>query len=109
MSWREPLKAINDQDLANKTAEFKNRLANGETLEDIQAEAFAVCQEACDRRLGILNILDESLQFPLEKLGTELESLVLQARQDLAAGKPHYERFFLELCIKKFGKFTQSR
>ena len=38
--------ALSDEELKGKTAEFKERLAAGETLDDILVEAFAVCREA---------------------------------------------------------------
>ncbi len=44
--------ALTDEQLKAKTAHFKERLANGETLEDIMAEAFAVVREASKRTLG---------------------------------------------------------
>jgi len=47
------LKALNDADLQAKTEEFKQRLANGETLDKILPEAFAVCREASIRTLGL--------------------------------------------------------
>ena len=37
------LKALSDSDLAAKTQEFKQRLANGASLDDLLIEAFAVC------------------------------------------------------------------
>ena len=43
---------MSDEDLANKTTEFKERLANGETLEDIKVEAFATAREAAYRKIG---------------------------------------------------------
>ncbi len=43
---------LSDQDLKNKTKEFKERLANGETLEDIKVEAFATAREAAYRVIG---------------------------------------------------------
>ena len=43
------LKALDDAALAAKTAEFKSRLANGESLDDIAPEAFAVVREASVR------------------------------------------------------------
>ena len=46
-------KAMTDAQLQAKTAEFKNRLANGETLDDILPEAFATAREAADRVLGM--------------------------------------------------------
>lgn len=36
-------KALSDEELRGKTAEFKTRLANGESLDDILPEAFATC------------------------------------------------------------------
>ncbi len=49
----EPYKALTDAQLQAKTPEFKQRLANGEKLDDILPEAFAVCREAADRVLGL--------------------------------------------------------
>lgn len=47
------LKNLSDSSLAYKTTEFKNRLAKGETLDDILPEAFAVIREASRRVLGM--------------------------------------------------------
>lgn len=47
------LKKLSDSSLANKTNEFKARLAKGETLDDILPEAFAVVREASCRVLGM--------------------------------------------------------
>jgi len=44
---------LSDASLSHKTVEFKNRLANGETLDDILPEAFAVVREASRRVLGM--------------------------------------------------------
>ena len=52
-SLEEEYRALSDHDLRAKTAEFKSRLASGETLDDILPEAFAVCREAADRVLGM--------------------------------------------------------
>ena len=46
-------KALTDAQLQAKTPEFKQRLANGETLDDILPEAFAACREAAWRVLGM--------------------------------------------------------
>lgn len=43
---------LSDKDLKNKTEEFRDRLRNGETLEDIKIEAFAVAREAAYRVIG---------------------------------------------------------
>ena len=46
-------KALSDAELQAKTPEFKRRLADGESLDDILPEAFATVREASDRVLGL--------------------------------------------------------
>ena len=48
----ESIKALSDADLKNKTLEFKEKLNQGKTLEEILPEAFAVVREASGRTLG---------------------------------------------------------
>ena len=50
---RPTMQALSDEDLRNKTTEFKERLSNGETLDDLLPEAFAVVREADKRVLGM--------------------------------------------------------
>ena len=45
------LEALSDEELQAKTSDFKARLAQGETLDTILPEAFAVCREASKRVL----------------------------------------------------------
>jgi len=52
-SLEEGYKALSDTDLAAKTVEFKQRVADGESLEDLLEEAFAVAREAANRTLGM--------------------------------------------------------
>jgi len=47
------LQQLSDADLAQKTVQFKERLANGESLDDLMIEAFAVCREAGRRVLNM--------------------------------------------------------
>ncbi|SHI39307.1 preprotein translocase subunit SecA [Lutispora thermophila] len=47
------MEALSDAELRAKTDEFKSRLANGETLDDLLVEAFAVVREASRRVLGM--------------------------------------------------------
>ncbi len=47
------MQALSDEELAAKTAEFKERYQQGETLEQMLPEAFAVCREASSRVLGM--------------------------------------------------------
>ena len=49
----ESMSRLSDEELKNKTEEFKNRLRTGETLEDILIEAFAAIREADRRILGM--------------------------------------------------------
>lgn len=47
------MEQLSDQELKEKTAEFKERIAGGETLDDLLPEAFAVCREGAVRSLGM--------------------------------------------------------
>ncbi|MBQ8843819.1 MAG: preprotein translocase subunit SecA [Elusimicrobiaceae bacterium] len=47
------IEALSDEQLKEKTQEFKNRLAQGQTLDDILSEAFAVVREAAKRVIGL--------------------------------------------------------
>ena len=47
------MEQLNDEDLKEKTTEFKERYQKGETLEQLLPEAFAVCREASRRVLGM--------------------------------------------------------
>ncbi len=44
--------SLSDDDLAAKTAEFRNRIRNGESVDDLEEEAYAVVREAAKRTLG---------------------------------------------------------
>lgn len=50
-SYREAMQRLSDDELRGKTKEFKNRLANGETLDDLLPEAYATVREAAKRVL----------------------------------------------------------
>jgi preprotein translocase subunit SecA len=52
-SLEEKYRAMSDAELRGQTAEFRRRLAAGETLDDILVEAFAVCREGGRRFLGM--------------------------------------------------------
>ena len=58
----EEYRKLTDQQLKDKTAEFKQRLAAGETMDDILPEAFATVREAGDRVLGMRH-------FPVQLIG----------------------------------------
>jgi len=48
----EEMQKLKDEDFKKKTEEFKERLQNGETLEDVLVEAFALAREAASRTIG---------------------------------------------------------
>ena len=62
LDLEEEYRALSDSELKAKTEEFKERLKNGETLDDILPEAFAACREAGDRVLGMRH-------FPVQIIG----------------------------------------
>lgn len=62
LSMDSAMQKLTDEELRAKTAEFKARVAGGESLDDILPEAFAVVREAADRVLGMKH-------FPVQVLG----------------------------------------
>lgn len=52
-AYDEEMQKLSEEELKAKTPEFKERLENGETLDDILPEAFAVCREGAMRCLGM--------------------------------------------------------
>lgn len=62
LSYEEEYKALSDSELRAKTDEFRERINNGETLDQLLPEAFAVCREAADRVLSMRH-------FPVQILG----------------------------------------
>ena len=53
MSYEDEMAALTDEELQAKTVEFKERYANGETLDQLLYEAFAVVREGAKRVLGL--------------------------------------------------------
>jgi preprotein translocase subunit SecA len=82
------MEVLDDEALVAKTVELRQHLAEGKTLDDILPEAFAVCREAADRRLGMLNILNPDYAFDFAKLSPASRSLAEEARRKLQIGTP---------------------
>lgn len=74
------VKNLSDYELKNKTLEFKERLKNGETTEDILPEAFSVCCEADYRVLGMF-------PFDVQILGGIALHLCYLAEMNTGEGK----------------------
>ena len=53
LGLEEEYRALSEEALKAKTAEFKNRLEQGQTLDELLPEAFAAVREAADRVLGM--------------------------------------------------------
>ena len=51
-AWEEKFQALSDEELSQKTAEFKQRIADGQPLESLLPEAFAAVKNACRRLCG---------------------------------------------------------
>ncbi|MGN0626773.1 MAG: preprotein translocase subunit SecA [Oscillospiraceae bacterium] len=62
LSLEDKYRAMGEEELKGQTALFRERLAKGETLDDILPEAFAACREACDRVL-------EMRPYPVQIIG----------------------------------------
>ena len=52
-SMRDRYASMSDKELSSMTQKFKDRLKNGETIDDVMVEAIAVCREATKRTLGM--------------------------------------------------------
>ena len=52
-SLEDQIKSLTDEELQAKTSEFRQRLAKGETVDNLLPEAFAVCREASSRVMGM--------------------------------------------------------
>lgn len=74
------VKNLSDYELKNKTVEFKERLNNGETTDDLLPEAFAVCCEADYRVLGMF-------PFDVQILGGIALHLCYLAEMNTGEGK----------------------
>ena len=84
------VEGLDDEALAAKTTEFRGELAEGKTLDDLLPRAFAVCREAADRRLGMLNVLNPDFGFDLSLLSPASRALAEDARAKLAENVEHH-------------------
>jgi preprotein translocase subunit SecA len=82
------IQILSDEELASKTAEFRKRLEQGEELESFLVEAFAVCQEACDRRIGMFNVFRAEFAFDAQTLNAANQEHYSRVLKELSDGKP---------------------
>ncbi|MEQ8208640.1 MAG: SEC-C metal-binding domain-containing protein [Lacipirellulaceae bacterium] len=81
--------AMSDEQLCAQTAEFKKRLAAGETLDDLLVEAFAVCREAGRRWMGMRHY-DVQLIGGIILHGGNIAEMVTGEGKTLVATLPAY-------------------
>ncbi|HXK77596.1 MAG TPA: preprotein translocase subunit SecA, partial [Oscillospiraceae bacterium] len=62
LALEDEYKALSETELKGRTAQFRERWENGESLDSLLPEAFATCREACDRVLGMR-------PFPVQLVG----------------------------------------
>ena len=83
-AFRESISGLTDDGLKNKTQEFKDRLAKGETLDDVLPEAYAVFREATHRVLGEKRTIDGTqLVFPNRKRSYKTGPIPFMAHFDV--------------------------
>ncbi len=71
--WDEEYKALSDEQLQAKTDDFRNRLEEGETLEDIECEAFAVVKNTARRLCGTtVEVCDHSIDWEMVHFDVQL-------------------------------------
>ncbi len=81
----ESLRSLSDEQLQAKTDEFKKRLADGETLEDIMCEAFAVVKNACRRLVGrTINVCDHEIVWDMVPFDVQIMGAIVLHRGSIA-------------------------
>ncbi len=79
------LQRLSDAELQAKTAEFKSRLAAGETLDDIMCEAFAVVKNACRRLVGTeIDVCGQPMKWDMIPFDVQLMGGIALHRGNIA-------------------------
>ena len=64
--YEEEYQKLSDDDLRAKTVEFRERLSNGETTDDLLPEAFAAVKNTCRRMVGtMLDVTGQSIEWEM--------------------------------------------
>ena len=91
--------SLSDEDLRGKTADFKKRIENGESLDSIMPEAFAVMREASNRVLG-------QRHFDVQLMGGAALHWGNIAEMKTGEGRRLSRRFQVILTLWKAREFT---
>lgn len=71
--WYGRFDDLSDDEIKEKTQEFKNRLTNGETVDDLLPEAFAVVKQACKRMVGMpIEVKEKKLTWDMVPYDVQL-------------------------------------
>jgi len=74
---------LTDQQIREKSEEFRKRLADGEAPNDLMPEIFAVAREAMDRAVGIRNIFNPAHSFDHSQLPSDIRSLYEKTKKQM--------------------------
>ncbi len=81
----ESFQKLSEEDLKNKTNEFKKRIADGETIDDIMCEAFAVVKNACRKLMGrTIDVCDHELQWDMIPYDVQLMGAIALHKGNIA-------------------------
>ena len=81
----ESLQSLSDEGLKAKTDEFKKRLADGETLEEVMCEAFAVVKNACRRMVGrTITVCDHEIVWDMVPFDVQVMGAIALHRGSIA-------------------------
>ncbi|QSH41728.1 preprotein translocase subunit SecA [Lentisphaerota bacterium ZTH] len=79
------LQTLSDDELKNKTNEFKERLSKGEALDDIMCEAFAVVKNACRRLCGQeISVCDQPVKWQMVPFDVQLMGAIALHKGNIA-------------------------
>ena len=94
---RPSMQALTDEQLRAKTDEFKKRLADGETLDDILPEAFATVREAAKRAIGMEHLY-QLFRHTLMRWRARVFMLLLSMITSLRVMQSGWDRFTASLA-----------
>ena len=87
--------SLSDDELKNKTLEFKERLAKGETTDDIMCEAFAVVKNACRRLCGSkVMVCDHELEWNMIPFDVQVHLHYPCLRVECTAPEVSHEEYY---------------
>ena len=87
-SYEEETRVLTDQELRERTAAFRKKLADGAKPVEVLPEVFAIAREAMDRNVGIRNIFNPDLDFDPATLPDNVRPLYDRVKTEIDATDP---------------------